>query len=272
MPFNVLILFALVQGVTEFLPVSSSGHLQLLHTQVGAPTPRDMLALEIAAHAGTLLAVLAYCARDLVGIGRDTLKSVRQKKSTDGAQLLMTLVIATVPLFAAGWLLYDLIAAYTRNVLLVVAVANLVFAVLLAVADRLFLRVRKLHHLRPLDAIIIGAMQTLALVPGVSRSGIVITAARILSCERQDAARLSLLLSIPAILGAVAVLWSDLPRLDTPLNQLLTLAALSFVVALPAIAFLMKWVRHASYDIFVIYRLLFAAVIFAVIAGVIPGS
>ncbi|MGR4001034.1 MAG: undecaprenyl-diphosphate phosphatase [Alphaproteobacteria bacterium] len=274
MPLNILILFALVQGVTEFLPVSSSGHLQLIHAYLNQNSqqiqPIDLLTLEVAAHAGTLLAVLAYCARDLLSIARDTLKTIKQKKPTPGAKLLIILATATIPLFLAGWLLHELIATHTRNVLIIVAIANLTFAILLAIADRLFLRVRQIQHLKIRDAIFIGIFQAIALIPGVSRSGAVITAARMLSCERQDAAKLSLLLSIPAILGASAVLWTQNEQINTPPNQIFLLATLSFAVALPAIILLMKWVQRASYNIFVIYRLLFSALLFAWIGGLIP--
>ena len=191
---------------------------------------------------------------------------MRRRKPNPGARFVVFLILATVPLFLAGWLLRDLIAEHTRGSLVVVAWANLVFAVLLLLADRFSLRVRRAEHLTVVDALVVGVFQALALVPGTSRAGAVITAARLLSCERREAARISLLLSIPAILGAGGAAFLEGPRLAAA-PQMALLAALCFAAALPAIAFLMRWVARSGYGLFVAYRLLLAAVLFLWLYG-----
>ena len=176
MPLYLLFAFAAVQGLTEFLPVSSTGHLQLLwawaeRSGEPVPAPLAMLGFEIAAHLGTLAAVVLYCARDLGRLTADVWTAVRRRKPNPGARFVVFLILATVPLFLAGWLLRDLIAEHTRGSLVVVAWANLVFAVLLLLADRFSLRVRRAEHLTVVDALVVGVFQALALVPGTSRAG-----------------------------------------------------------------------------------------------------
>ena len=278
MPLYLLFAFALLQGLTEFLPVSSSGHLQILWAWMDAnlpnalPSPRDLLGYEIAAHVGTLFAVLLYCANDLWRLLGGVWIALRRRRMNPQARIVFLLAIATVPLFLAGWFLRDLIAEHTRNTLLVVAWANLIFALLLWLADGLCLRVRQAEHLNLGGAIMIGVFQAFALVPGVSRAGAVITAARLLSCERVEAARIALLLSIPAIIGAGTVASVEADRLTTPLPTFALVAGLSFVVALPTIFVLMRWLKQRTYFPFVAYRLLFAAGLFlALYYGVLSG-
>ena len=263
-----LFLFCLVQGLTEFLPVSSSGHLQVLWAWTSAqdttdlPTVRDILAYEIAAHFGTLLAVLLYCAKDLWSLLEGLWGAVRKRRMNRETHTIFVLAVATVPLFLAGWFLRDWVAENTRNVLLVVAWTNLVFALFLWLADSFCLRIRNVEHLNFGGALLVGVFQACALVPGVSRAGAVITAARILSCERQEAARLALLLSIPAILGAGTVAAVEADRLTTPFPLLALTAGVSFGVALPVIFVLMGWLKRRTYFPFVAYRLIFAAALF----------
>ena len=267
MPLHLLFAFAFIQGFTEFLPVSSSGHLQLLWAWVDAspnvlPSPRDLLGYEIAAHLGTLLAVLLYCADDLWRLLGGLWTALRRRRMNPQARIVLLLAVATVPLFLAGWFLRDLIAEHTRNALFVVAWANLLFALLLWLADSLCLRIRQAEHLNFGGALLIGIFQAFALVPGVSRAGAIITAARFLSCERAEAARVALLLSIPAILGAGTVASLEADRLTTPFSVFALVAGLSFAVALPTIFVLMRWLKQRTYFPFVAYRLLFAAGLF----------
>ena len=268
MPIHLLFVFALVQGFTEFLPVSSSGHLQILwawmdtRPSFAPPTPRDLLGYEIAAHVGTLFAVLLYCAEDLWRLLGGVWQALRRRRINPEARTVLLLALATIPLFLAGWFLRDVIAEHTRNTLLVVAWANLIFALLLWATDGLCLRVRQAEHLNFGGAILIGIFQAFALVPGVSRAGAVITAARLLSCERAEAARIALLLSIPAILGAGTVASIEADRLTTPFTMLALVAGLSFAIALPTIFVLMRWLKQRTFFPFVIYRLLFAAGLF----------
>jgi len=248
------VVLALVQGVTEFLPISSSAHLQLVPDLFGWPD--QGLIVDVAMHVGTLGAVILYFARDLwtmlIGLGR-----VVRGRRNPGARLAGMLVLATVPFVIAGALVDYYWTEGLRSVT-VIAWATLGFGVLLFVADKLGMTVRRIDHLSVGDAIIIGCAQALALIPGTSRSGITMTAGRLLGLEREDAARFSMLLSIPAIVGAGTLKGIELYRAgnaDLTLQALLA-AAMAFVAALIAIAFLMAWLKRATFTPFVVYRVL----------------
>lgn len=196
-----IVVLALVQGVTEFLPVSSSGHLVLVSALTGWPD--QGLGMHVALHAGTLLAVLLYVRADSLGLVRGALGLVRGRV-TGEARLLLLLALATLPLVAAGLLAQVLIMAHARAVG-VIAATTLLFGALLLVADRRA-GTRTVADVTIAHALVIGGAQTLALIPGTSRSGITLTAACLLGYRRDEAARLALLLSIPAIVGAATLL------------------------------------------------------------------
>ena len=189
---------ALLQGVTEFLPVSSSAHLALLPALLGWPDQGH--AFDVAVHVGTLAAVLHYFRRDLrrwlrTGLRRDDPSGVESRR------ILLWLAVATAPLLLVGPLVYDSVAADLRQTRLI-AWTTLGFGVLLWAADFYGRRQRELGQLHLGDALGIGLAQCLALMPGVSRSGIVMTLALLLGLRRRAAARIAFLLSIPAILAA----------------------------------------------------------------------
>lgn len=260
MPLLYVVVLAVVQGITEFLPISSSGHLELswqvmANTGVALPDPDRRLILFVAVHIGTLFAVVVYFWRDMaaLGLGFWRLISLRGGPQT---RLLLNVVVATLPLIAAGYLLKD-IALTTLYDVRVIAWATIGFGVLLFLTDRLGMTVRRVEHLSLGGALIIGLAQVLALIPGTSRSGITMSAARMLGYERAESARISLLLAIPAILGAGALEGLALYELgDLQLSSDVAFAAgLAFGSALVAIALMMLWLRHASFLPFVIYRL-----------------
>ena len=198
MPILHLAILALVQGITEFLPISSSGHLVL--TSRVLCWPDQGLTLDVAVHVGSLLAVMVYFWRDvwamIVGLGR-----LVTGRGGAQARLLVNVVIATVPVMAVGFFAQDYITGYLRSVE-VIAWATIVFGILLWVADRVGMTVWRIDHLGIPSALAIGLAQVLALIPGTSRSGITMTAARFIGLERSDAARFSLLISIPTIIAA----------------------------------------------------------------------
>ncbi len=265
MPLHHIAVLALVQGITEFLPISSSGHLVLVPVLTGW---RDQgLVIDVAVHVGTLLAVVLYFRRDvgqmILGLVR-VLAGGRERE----ARLALQLAIASVPAFAVGLLLHELAGGLFRpgvdNVVFVTTViawTTIAFGVLLWLADRFCISVRRVEHLGYLDAVLVGLAQALALIPGTSRSGITMTAGRALGMERAEAARFSLLLSIPVIAGAGALAAKDVYEAgDLVLGQdALLAAALAFVSALVAIALMMRWLRRASFTPFVGYRLLLGA-------------
>ncbi|NNE82883.1 MAG: undecaprenyl-diphosphate phosphatase, partial [Alphaproteobacteria bacterium] len=193
-----IIILAVVQGITEFLPISSSGHLRVAAEILGIPG--STLAIDVAVHVGTLGAVLIYFWRDivriLIGLAQFTVG-----RRTHGGLLGVYIVMASIPIFVVGFFGRDLIDSNLRT-LEIIGWTSIVFAVLLWWADRTGMTVLNLDHLTPRNAIIIGLAQVLALIPGTSRAGVTITAARLLGYERSEAARFSMLLSIPAVAGA----------------------------------------------------------------------
>lgn len=267
MPILHLVIIALVQGITEFLPISSSGHLVLAPIVLGWQD--QGLLIDIAVHVGTLLAVIAYLYKDvgamIGGIGR-TLKGRRDP----GFRLFMFLVIGTIPVVVAGFLMHKYIPGGLRS-LEVIAWATLGFGILLWIADGIGMTVRRIEHLRVIDVIFIGLAQCLALIPGTSRSGITMTAARLIGMERPDAARFSLLLSIPTILAAGTLAGIDIYKSgDVQLaGDAFVAAGLAFVSALIAIAVMMAWLKRASFTPFVIYRVVLGVVLLAVAYGLV---
>lgn len=194
-----IILLALVQGLTEFLPVSSSAHLILLPRLAGWAD--QGLAFDVAVHVGTLIAVLVYFRRELVPMGRDWFTSFATRKPTRDARLAWAIVLGTVPAGLAGLLFNDLIEIHLRSPL-IIATTTVLFGILLWFADTRRKNTRNEYTLTLTDILIIGFAQALALIPGTSRSGITITAALFLGLDRQSAARYSFLLSIPIIAAA----------------------------------------------------------------------
>ncbi len=263
MPLLHITILALVQGITEFLPVSSSGHLVLvwetfdrLGWQVAEQAASDRLILDIAVHVGTLLAVCLYFWRDVVDMLVGVAKLV-VGRWTPGARLALYVVVGTVPLIIAGFFLKDAVTALLRDVR-IVAWTTIGFGILLYVGDRTGMTVRRIEHMTIGSVLVIGLAQVLALVPGTSRSGITMTAARFLGFERPEAARFSMLLAIPAILGAGTLAGLDVYQtgnLRLGIDALVA-AAISFLFALVAIALMIRWLRSASFTPFVVYRLL----------------
>ena len=207
MPVLHLLILAAVQGLTEFLPVSSSGHLVLaceVFDRLGLDQPihaeSDRLVIDIAVHVGTLLAVCLYFWRDIIDMLAGLLRLLAGRRGP-GARLAFHIILATVPLVAVGFMAKDVITTLLRDVE-VIAWATFGFGILLWLGDRLGMTVRRVEHMGTGEAFVIGLAQVLALVPGTSRSGITMTAARFLGYERAEAARFSLLLAIPAILAA----------------------------------------------------------------------
>lgn len=254
MPLYQLVVLAIVQGITEFLPISSSGHLVLTSRLAGWPD--QGLTIDIAVHAGTLLAVIAYFHTDMWHLASGAARLLAGQV-TSGGRLALLVIVATLPIVAAGYFLGSYGAALVRNVELI-AWTTLGFGVLLGVVDRISMTLRRTDHLTYANAVFVGMAQILALLPGTSRAGITITAARFLGMERREAARFSMLLSIPAILGAATLAGLDLYSTgNMALGYDAALAAaLAFFTALIAISVMMRWLMRASYWPFVAYRIL----------------
>lgn len=262
-----IVVLAIVQGITEFLPISSSAHLILVPHVFGWPD--QGLLMDVAVHVGTLFAVMVYFWRDvrcmLVGVRKLAL----QQWDFD-SKLVVLVGIGTIPIVIAGFILNEIYPAGLRGLELI-AWANIGFGVLLWISDRYMPRSRAMDGLGLRDAIIIGLFQVLALIPGTSRSGITMTAARFLGFDRVDGARFSLLLSIPTILAAGTLAGLKLFEAgDAALTtQALAAAALAFLSALVAIAAMMAWLKHAGFGPFVVYRLILGVILLLVAYGIV---
>jgi undecaprenyl-diphosphatase len=268
------LVLGLVQGATELLPISSSGHLILVPWLGDWEYLKEHESFnqtfDVALHLGTLVAVAAYFWRDLVGLLVAWLRSVRTRRvETAQERMAWFVVVATIPAALVGYFGEDLIAEHLGEPWQIAIVLAL-FAVLLWVADRQPER-RGTETLGPKEALAIGAAQSLALMPGVSRSGITITAGRFLGLDRDAAARVSFVLLVPVVLGAVLlkgvqdVLLGDLPAGSAGPFVVGTLAAAAS--GLLAIDALLGYVRRHDYSIFVWYRLLAAAIVLLLIAS-----
>ena len=258
-----VVILAIVQGITEFLPISSSGHLVLTWEAFDAvgmtgieQDEHDRLTLDIAVHVGTLAAVCLYAWRE-VGQMAGGVARLALGRWTPGARLAALLVVGSLPLVLVGVLFKDTVTAHLRDTA-VVAWATIGFGIVLYIADRSTLTLRRIEHMTFAAGFVIGLAQILALVPGTSRSGITMTAGRFLGFERVEAARFSLLLAIPAILGAGSLAGYDLYQSGNVVlgHEALVGAALSFVVALISIMLMIGWLRRASFTPFVVYRIL----------------
>ncbi|MDG2242926.1 MAG: undecaprenyl-diphosphate phosphatase [Rhodospirillaceae bacterium] len=265
MALTQIVVLAVVQGITEFLPISSSGHLILV--PIVADWPDQGLLLDVAVHVGTLGAVMIYFWQDLFAMVNGVCRLLIGRRDP-GARLAGQVLVATIPVLGAGYLFDAYIGDGLRSIE-IIGWATLGFGLLLYAADRMSMTVKKLGHSSYLDVLVIGVAQIFALIPGTSRSGITITAARFLGFERAEAARFSMLLSIPTI--AASGLWLGLNIYEADDLALtrgaLVAAGLSFVTAIISIAALMAWLQRSSFTPFVIYRVILGITLLAFTYG-----
>lgn len=260
-----VVVLAIVQGLTEFLPISSSGHLVLVPIAFGWSD--QGMAFDVAVHFGSLAAVLTYFRGDIAALIKGSGQLLSGKFASFDARLALALALGTVPAAVAGLLLAGWIGDNLRSPSVIVFTLS-GYAVLMLLADRLGRKERVLINVGFKDALLIGLAQALALVPGTSRSGVTITAAMALGFKRTDAARFSFLLAVPVILLATAYELTVLLRADAPIawGQLVIGAIFSGIVAYLSIQFFMRFVNHVGLLPFAIYRLILAAVILYVLA------
>jgi undecaprenyl-diphosphatase len=255
-----VIVLALIQGLTEFLPISSSAHLILGGRAFG--WPEQGLVFDVATHLGTLIAVLIYFRRDLWRMGLACLHAPTSPEETQARRLAGLIVIASLPALLIGYLASDLVEHLLRD-LRVIAYATIGFGLLLWWADARGPRDRSLGELRWNHALIVGLAQVLALIPGTSRSGITITAGRFLGLDAHAAARFSFLLSVPIIgaagaYGALRV-WTGDAQIDW--FEFALGAGIAALVGWACIAVFLALVRRIGLMPFVIYRLVLGVVL-----------
>jgi undecaprenyl-diphosphatase len=260
MDFVHVILLAIVQGITEFLPISSSGHLILMPHFLGWPD--QGLAFDAAIHIGTLAAIVLYFRTQLVQMARAWVASLVRRERSPDSSLAWAVLWGTIPVCIVGLLFNDYIEQNFRNPLLVAGTLTF-FGLLLWLADRLGKRQRDEHTVTWHDVAVIGVAQALALVPGTSRSGITMTAGLALGLTREAAARFSFLLAVPATtVAAVYETWKMAQASDVVDWQAVFLGiVVAAISGLLCIHFLLRFIQRIGMAPFAIYRLLLAGFI-----------
>jgi undecaprenyl-diphosphatase len=265
MPFEQLLILAIVQGLTEFWPISSSAHLILVPNFISSWSDQGPL-IDVAMHVGSLFAVIIYFHKEMRALLRGALALLSGRRNAE-SQILLYLIAASLPLLAIGFALLK--SGYYDNLrsLEVIAWANIIFALVLLVIDERFPADRHIGNLRLPGVMFIGLAQVLALIPGASRAGVTMTAGRYLGMERPEAARFSMLLAIPSILGLGAGSAVELYSTGgaASLQQGAVAAGLSFIAAFAAIWFMMWLLQRMSMLPFVVYRLALGAFLFVIV-------
>ncbi len=250
-----IVILAIVQGLTEFLPISSSAHLILV--PVILKWPDQGLVFDVAVHVGSLSAVMVYFRIEIWNMTHAWFASVLSKKHTQNSRLAWWVIVGTIPAVIAGLLFKDIVETDLRSPL-VIAWATIGFGLLLAVADKVKRHTRDEYSLSLKDVLIVGGMQALALIPGTSRSGITMTAGLFLGLNRDAAARFSFLLSIPLIIASGVFKTKELLESRVPVEWgLLVLAVgLSAISAWLCIHVFLRLINRVGMMPFVVYRLL----------------
>lgn len=256
-----ILILAAVQGLTEFLPISSSAHLILAPLVTGYAD--QGLAFDVAVHVGTLTAVIGYFRQEVVAIGGDFFRSwVTPAARSRESRLGWMIVIATIPVGIFGLLMKSLVETDLRASL-VIAITTIGFGILLLAADKLGKRSRDEYTIGWRDALIIGVFQAMAIIPGTSRSGATMTAGLFLGLSRKAASRFSFLISIPTIVMSGGLLTLDLIESNTPVewSSIALGVVLAFATAYLCIHFFLQFIERIGMLPFVIYRFLLGAAI-----------
>jgi undecaprenyl-diphosphatase len=256
-----IVVLAIVQGITEFLPISSSGHLILVPYFTNWPD--QGLEFDLAVHIGTLTAIVAYFRRTLFAMARDWVRSVVQRREVGESRLAWAVLFGTIPAGLVGLAFRHDIETTLRSPF-VVACTTIGYAVLLFVADRLGKQQRDERSIGWVDVVVIGCAQALSLVPGTSRSGVTITAGLFRNFSREAAARFSFLLAVPVMTAAglsqVAEYAGNTAPVDT--RAMLLGLVLSAVTGFACIHYFLKWLTRYGVLPYVLYRLVLGAVLF----------
>jgi len=260
------IILGIVQGLTEFLPISSSAHLRIVPAILGWEDPGA--AFTAVCQLGTEAAVLIYFRHELWAIITKWLRGPRRFEDPD-VRLGWYLIVATIPIGILGFIFRDSIETGARNLWLI-GTMLIVFALVLGYADRVGRHERDIEQLSPRDGVLIGLAQSLSLVPGVSRSGATMSAGLLLSLERQAAARFSFLLAIPAVVASGLFELKDVVTGDKHVNtstfNVGVATVVAFFVGYAAIAWLLRYLTTHSVNIFVIYRVLLGSTVLILVA------
>jgi len=249
-----IFVLAVIQGITEFLPISSSGHLAIIPWFV--KWPDQGIVFDIAVHIGTLLAVIIYFWKDLTNIVC-SIMGIKIFSGLNGIAMLSRVAVTIPPVFIAGAIVAWKDPSFIRTIE-IIAITTISFGVLLWLADKYNLSAKKIEKTSITKILIIGLFQAIAVIPGTSRSGITITAARMMGIERTEAAKFSMLISIPVIIGAGSVAgfkWA-ITEQTFSIHEAGLAVLISFITALLSITALMKLVKIIHYGPFALYRII----------------
>jgi undecaprenyl-diphosphatase len=256
MPMIHLFVLALIQGVTELLPISSSGHLILAPELL--KWEDQGVEMDIAMHVGSMLALVIYFWKDVLQLFKGFLSVCKFNTQSDNARFFLQLVVASIPAVIVGLVIHKFFKDALRHKEIIVY-TMIFYGILLYVVDRFSRQEFVMQQMTYKNAIVYGIFQSLALVPGTSRSGITMTAGRLMGFQRREAARFGMIMAIPTIFGAGLLAAFDLYKLGNVelINDAMIVGALTFVVSYITIIFLMAWLRRSNFTPFVIYRLAF---------------
>jgi undecaprenyl-diphosphatase len=252
-------LVGIIQGVTEFLPISSSGHL-VLFAQLTNWEDQGLFT-DIAVHFGTLFAVIIYLRKDIYYF----FTNIFQFKIFED-QIIFKIILATLPAIILGYFIYDYVSLYFRSIQLI-ALSSIVFAIILFFADRVKMESKGWNRVTYIEALIVGLFQVLAFIPGASRAGVTISGARLLGYDRVNAARFSMILSIPIILASMTLSLINILNEEyvaVNLYQSFFASLVAFITALLSIIFLMRFIKKANFNIFIIYRIVLGIILLVI--------
>ena len=246
-----ILILSIIQGISEFLPVSSSAHLIIFSNIIDFSN--QSLIFDVGLHLGSLLAILFYFRKELLNIANDK-------------KLFNLLLIGSIPLILVGYIFYSTGIINSFRNLKIIAWTTLIFGLLMYFADTFKIEKKIEKNLTIKNILIIGIMQILALIPGVSRSGITITAGRFLNFDRHDSTKISFYLSIPALMGASALALKDVINENVEFNFFLIISIiLSFIFSYLTIKYFLIYTKRFSLKFFVIYRIVLSIIIFLII-------
>ena len=246
-----IIILSLIQGISEFLPISSSAHLIVVSTLYEFKS--SSLLIDVSLHLGSLLAIIFFFKNELLDI-------------RNNQKLLLLMIFGSIPLIIVGYILYKTELIYFLRDIKIIAWTTLIFGIILYFADKCKFDKKISSNLNLKTILYIGLLQTLALIPGVSRAGITMTASRFFRFNRYDSSKISFLLSIPALTGASVLGLKDLIGQSLEINYLVFIAiTLSFLTSYFTVKFFLDYINKFSLNIFVIYRIVIAIILFIII-------
>ncbi|MDA7580896.1 undecaprenyl-diphosphate phosphatase [Candidatus Pelagibacter sp.] len=246
-----IIILSLIQGVSEFLPISSSAHLIVVSTLYEFKS--SSLLIDVSLHLGSLLAIIFFFRKELINL-------------KNNQKLLSLMIFGSIPLIIVGYILHKTELIYVLRDIKIIAWTTLIFGIILYLADKCRFDKKISSNLNLKVILYIGLFQILALIPGVSRAGITITAARIFKFNRFDSSKISFLLAIPALIGASILSLKDVINQSFEFNYLVFISIiLSFLFSYFTVKFFLKYINKFSLSIFVIYRIVVAIILFIII-------